>query len=622
MKHRSRILLMIVSASLGVSAQAALTLADYQATVTAQNPGFYFTFDGGSLDNSAGSTSVTLSTTVSVGSQFIYDVFQNPTNSIYFTLLNDSAFDANEAGDHIINGGGAAGTTSTASGTITLLFRTVDPGPPSGATTSPGAKCVFSGGGDTTTSNALYLLFENPNSTNDPSALRLGFGDSVTTLLPASEVVADTWYYFALTYDEHATLGGSPNTNKATWYLGRLSGGGPLLTGQTVNVPDAVAGDGASFFLGSQSNGKSNLQKPGDGRVDEVATWTRQLSAAEIQAQFNSLPNVQAPPVSAYQTVVSNQSPVHYFQLAGDSEDSMNPSVVLSINTSPTLDTNNPSVGFCYDYFGDADGAAYFALASDAIYTNANLLNGGGGYDGSLGAGQGSISGMFHALPCTNYYTGQKFIFDAGGGTATTNGFALFLENNLNADPYSLKSRFGESTDVLVPGTNILSEWYYFAVTYDESATNRQVHWWVGRPGGTLDSGFFSAAIGSRAGDGTAFDIGNNTAHNSAFRYQNSSHTGNGQVSQLAIWNRTLSTNEVVAQFSALTAPPLLAIARSGANVVLSWPLSADPAFALESTPSLSSPAWSGAGSPSVVGNRYSVTNALAPNAKFYRLIK
>jgi hypothetical protein len=624
MKNRAKVLLLMICASFGVSAQAALTLSNYETTVNAQNPSFFYTFNDFALTNAtSGSGLPTLTVSGIVGSQ--NDIFQNSNDCVYFTKLHDVVYDI---GDHIVSGGGPVGTnTSTAVGTITLLFRAVDSGPPSSSNNGPGAKCILQAGSSLGTSNALTLQFENPNTGNPSNALTLAFGDSVTTILPATNVVADTWYYFALTYNESATnADGSPNTNKATWYLGRLDGAGTLLSGKTINNTNALAGDGSDLDIGSQIAGNGTFEKPGDGRVDEFATWTnRQLSSAEIQAQFTNLPNVALPPISIYQTVISNQAPAHYFQLAGNTADSMNPSSALAINSSSSTVSNTTSLGFCYDYFLDPNGAAYFAFQTDAIYTNANLLNGGGTYTGSLGSGKGSISGMFHALAWTNW-SGEAYIFDAGGDTTNNNAFALFLEGPTNANPDSLKMRFGDSSGVMIPATNILSEWYYFTITYDETATNQQVHWWVGQPGTTLQSGFFSATNGSLAGEGDIFYIGNSTKDSNGLRYQNGGRTSNGQISQFTIWNRVLSTNEVTAQFNALTVqppPPILNISLSGTNVILSWLSSTDPAFALQSTPTLSSPAWSSAGTPVVVGSNNVVTNAISPNnTSFYRLVK
>jgi hypothetical protein len=634
MKNHARTLLVMMCAGLGISAQATLTLSNYQAVVKAQSPSFYYTFDSFALTNATSSSGQpVLSALGAVASQFTYDIFQNPTNCVYFSVANDGVSDSTESADHIISGGGMATNNSIAVGTITLLFRTPDPGPPSGATTGPGAKCIFSAGGSTGTSNALYLQIENPNATNNANDIRLAFGDRVTTILPGANVVWDAWYYFALTYNESTNVGGSFNTNKATWYLGRLNGPGTLASGTTLNTNvNVVAGSGTDFLIGEQAAGASTFDKPGDGRVDEFATWTnRQLSAVEIQTQFAALPNPAIPPVSAYQTVISNQAPAHYFQLAGNTVDSMNPALALAINSSSSKVTNAPfssSVGFSYDYFLDQNGAAYFAFSGDAIYTNINLLNGGGTYNaGSPGPGKGSISGMFHGLPCTNYNGTQVFIFDAGGNTGTSNAFCLFLEGSTSANPWSLKFRFGDSSDVLipvsVPGTNVLSEWYYFAVTYDETVTNHQAHWWVGRPGTTLQSGFFSAVSNSLAGAGNTFWIGNQASGGNGFRYQKNSHTGNGQISQFTIWNRLLTTNEVAAQFSALSVPPpTLSIAVSGTNAILSWPSSTDPGYGLQSTTNLVLPNWLSAGAAYVVGTNNVVTNSISSNAQFYRLKK
>src|ERR1039458_335894 len=124
MKTCSTILLALTCFSLGVSAQ---TLSNYQATVKAQAPSFYFTFDTNSLANVVGRSTPVLSTSALVASQFIYDIFQNPKDCIYFSLLGDYAYDPNEGTDHIISGGGVVGTnTSNAVGTITLLVGTPD----------------------------------------------------------------------------------------------------------------------------------------------------------------------------------------------------------------------------------------------------------------------------------------------------------------------------------------------------------------------------------------------------------------------------------------------------------------------------------------------------------------
>jgi hypothetical protein len=68
--------------------------------------------------------------------------------------------------------------------------------------------------------------------------------------------------------------------------------------------------------------------------------------------------------------------------------------------------------------------------------------------------------------------------------------------------------------------------------------------------------------------------------------------------------------------------PPLLGIALSGANVVLSWP-TASPGFTLQFTPALisGSNSWTPAAGPTnILGTNYVVTNAVSAGGGFYRL--
>jgi hypothetical protein len=149
------------------------------------------------------------------------------------------------------------------------------------------------------------------------------------------------------------------------------------------------------------------------------------------------------------------------------------------------------------------------------------------------------------------------------------------------------------------------------------------VHWWLGLIGGTLNSGTLSATNGSLAGQGNVFVIGSSSASlvNNSFR--NSTPSGQGRIDEFAIWHRVLTTNEVVAQFSALTfPPPTLSIAVSGTNAIISWPSSTDSGYGLQSTTNLASPNWLSAGASFVVGTNNVVTNSISGSAQFYRLTK
>ncbi len=66
--------------------------------------------------------------------------------------------------------------------------------------------------------------------------------------------------------------------------------------------------------------------------------------------------------------------------------------------------------------------------------------------------------------------------------------------------------------------------------------------------------------------------------------------------------------------------PPILSIAPSDTNAVLSWSTD-DSGYTLQSTATLSPPAWAAVpGTPAIVSQRYSVTNGPMTGSQFYRL--
>jgi len=70
------------------------------------------------------------------------------------------------------------------------------------------------------------------------------------------------------------------------------------------------------------------------------------------------------------------------------------------------------------------------------------------------------------------------------------------------------------------------------------------------------------------------------------------------------------------------TTPLLLSITRQQTNAILSW-TNAAVGFTLQSTPSLTPPAWSNVIDPvGIISGNYTVTNAMATNRVFYRLMK
>jgi len=100
----------------------------------------------------------------------------------------------------------------------------------------------------------------------------------------------------------------------------------------------------------------------------------------------------------------------------------------------------------------------------------------------------------------------------------------------------------------------------------------------------------------------------------------NSSFQWRGLIDEVAIYNYPLSQSQIEAHYLAAAPPPmLLSLSPSG---LLTWP-NYDPAFRLQSTPTLTPPRWIGApGSPTSVGSLFQLVLPLTEPQQFYRLIK
>jgi hypothetical protein len=579
----------------------AATLSNYQNVVTSQTPSAYFKLDGSLVDSITPEQSL-----IPYSGYFGVDAARQTNNAYVFS----SSADALALNTDIIPGGDPIGTNAAASGigSISLLFRSLD------STTNGGQRFVFSqGSGVTTNGNALGLFFENATSTNAPAALKLRVGGNTASILASNQIIANVWYYFAMTYNE------ARNGAQVVWYLGPA--GGALISGTNDIGSGGVVGDDGTLVLGNQVDLASAFRNPGNGRVDEFAVWTRELSPAEVAAQFARLPNY-LPANVPYPTLIANQAPAYYFKLDNSLAD---PVSGLSLSTNASTGT------FTTNVLGIADSAYQFNETNDALFTLADLFNGGGAAGTSAARAVGTVSLVFRMLSDTNN-TGQRFVFSQGAGTSgNQNQLSLFFENTnaANGDPNALKLRVGNgpTTTILQP-TNILTDtWYYFAMTYDEnrdSQSGGEVHYYLGPVDGSLSSGMINIANTAVIGDNGTVYLGNRNTFAGAFR-----NPGSGAIDDFAVWNEELSPAEISAQFAAVTyvtssvPRPVLQIALDHKNVILSWTTNNTDGFLLEATASLpnTNASWLSAGSPTVVGDQYTVTNT-ATGSSFFRLHK
>ena len=269
--------LSVVTLLATASQLGAQTASDYQNAVNSQSPTYHFTFDNTWTDSVGGSLTLT-----AAGTGFAADSFGNSSSAASFIGSTDSLSTGTDLGA----GGGPTGGNAAATGTgsLSLLFRTLDSTAPSGQ------RFLFAQGNTTANKNAFSMFIENTSNT-DPSALKLRVGDKTTTIFPLASFSADTWYYFAMTYDEtRDSLGGG----EIRYSIGQAGG---TLTSGTIDIGNvAVVGDNGTFTVGNSAVGaSSSFRNPGNGEIDELALWNRELSAGEISTDFAALSPVPEP---------------------------------------------------------------------------------------------------------------------------------------------------------------------------------------------------------------------------------------------------------------------------------------------------------------------------------------
>ena len=95
----------------------------------------------------------------------------------------------------------------------------------------------------------------------------------------------------------------------------------------------------------------------------------------------------------------------------------------------------------------------------------------------------------------------------------------------------------------------------------------------------------------------------------------------NGIIDDIRIYDRALSDLEIQQLYSLSVMPPSLQMQEDGANLILTWPLSAQN-FSLQTTTHLAAPnSWTTLTNvPAIVNLQNTVTNPVSNGMRFYRL--
>jgi hypothetical protein len=250
--------------------------AIYEGVISNQNPSAWFKLNDSSFTNSGANGGLALT---NQGGAWDVDVFAIGNSAYSFLNGTDRLMVTNDA-----IGGGTGDATNR--GSFTLLFKAL-------TRQATSKRYVLSQGLSISTNNgnAIAVYFDG---TDTNGGLRVGVGPNEPVILQDSNIVRGAWYFLAVTCDETRT-----SNNAVRWYLGQvgsqtLQAGGFALGGAT------NFGNNGAITLGNKegNNNTSAFRESStiNGSIDQVAFWQRELTEAEVNAQFNSLyPLFQGP---------------------------------------------------------------------------------------------------------------------------------------------------------------------------------------------------------------------------------------------------------------------------------------------------------------------------------------
>jgi hypothetical protein len=264
MKTSITIALSLVFAAAAVRAQ---NLSAYQGVINGQSPYYYNT-----LDNTLAPATGMGTFGATAGATYASDYFGNASSAVTFATSTDQL--SYGTGGNIISGSG----TATPVGSLSLLFET--------PATFGSTMYLFSNSDTSGSQLAVTLLSGTLNvKINNKTFAAPTTGSAFPTL------DASTWYYLALTWDCNGTVVG---VNGFNYYLGQAGQAsivdvGFMQRGGTGNFSSSsgTIGNGGAFVL----SGHQTSQTGGftGGVVDELATWSYELSSDQVNSQFNAL---------------------------------------------------------------------------------------------------------------------------------------------------------------------------------------------------------------------------------------------------------------------------------------------------------------------------------------------
>jgi hypothetical protein len=234
--------------------------AIYEGVISNQYPNNWFKLNnesGSGLTNAISGQAVT--TLTNGGGAWDVDAF----------AIGNSAFAFNVNTQRLAAGDVISGGSGTNQGSLSLLFRSLNGYP----TTTP--RYVFCQKGNST--NEFSMFFEGTNS--PPGSFKVQMAGQTNVILQSNAVVFGTWYYLAMTWNESDHL--------ATWYLAPI--GGTLSSGAIDLGITNVVGNSSNVNLGNRDTQNRAISSPGNGALDQIAFWNRELTNTEICAQFDTL---------------------------------------------------------------------------------------------------------------------------------------------------------------------------------------------------------------------------------------------------------------------------------------------------------------------------------------------